>query len=84
MTYVVKSIFAPVPISQENVNVFWSASITVVAEWNHFMFMQIDNPRWLPGAVTKNSTNTKMIISKEPLDETDPSLCQNVCCMKPF
>ena len=72
------------PISQENMNVFWSDSITMVAEWNHFMFMQIDNPRWLPGAVTIKSTNTKMTISQEPLDEIDPSLCQNVSCMKPF
>ena len=48
------------------------------------MFMQIDNPRSLPGAVTKNSTNTKMKISQEPLDEIDPSLCKKVSCMKPF
>ena len=72
------------PISQENMNVFWSDSITMVPECNHFIFMQIDNPRWVPGAVTKNSTNTKMTISSEPLDEIDPTLCQNVSCMKPF
>ena len=61
-----KSSFAQMPISQENMNVFWSDSITVVPEWNHFIFMQIDNPRWPPRAVTKNSTNTKMTISQEP------------------
>ena len=60
-------------VSQENMNVFWSDSFTMVAEWNQFMFMQIDNLRWLPGAVTKNSINTKMTMSQEPLDEIDPS-----------
>ena len=59
---VCKSSFAQMPISQENMNVFWSDSITMVAEYNHFMLMQIDNPRWLPGAVTKNSINTKITI----------------------
>ena len=54
------------PVSQENMNVFWSDWITMVPEWNHFIFMQIDNPRWQPGVVTKNSTNTKMTISQEP------------------
>ena len=54
----------------------------MVAEWKHFMFMQIDSPRWRPGAVTKKSTNTKMTISQEPLDEIVPSLFQNVSCMK--
>ena len=72
------------PVSQENMNVFWSDSFTMVAEWNQFMFMQTDNLRWLPGAVTKNSINTKMTMSQEPLDEIDPSLCWNVSCMKPF
>ena len=72
------------PISQENMNVFWSDSITVVPEWKHFIFMQIDNLRWPPEAVTKNSTNTKMTIYQEPLDEIDPTLCLNVSCMKPF
>ena len=70
------------PISQENMNVFWSDSITVVPEWNHFM--QIDNPRWFPGAVTKNSINTKMTISQEACVEIDPTLYKNVSCMKPF
>ena len=65
---VYKSNFAQMPISQENMNVFCSDSITMVAEWNHCMFMQIDNPRWLLGAVTKNSTNTKLTIPKEQLD----------------
>ena len=63
---VYKSNFAQMSISQENMNVFWSDLITMVSEWNYFIFMQIDNPRWLPGAITKNSTNTKMTISQEP------------------
>ena len=46
--------------------------------------MQIDYQRWPSGAFTKNSINTKMRISQEPLVETDPTLCQNVSCMKPF
>ena len=71
-------------ISQENVYVFWSDSITMVPDWNHFTFMQIDDPRWPPGVVTKNSTYMKMTISQEPLDEIDPTLCQNVSCMRPF
>ena len=56
----------------------------MVAEWNHFMFMQIDNPRWLPGAVTENSPNMKITKSQEPPHEIDPSLFQNVSCRKPF
>ena len=40
--------------------------------------------RLLPGAITKNSINTKMTISQEPLVETDPALCQNVSSMKLF
>ena len=81
---VYKSNFAQMPISQENMNVFWSDSITMVPEWNHFIFMQIDNARWPPGAVIKNSTNTKMTTSQEPLVEIDPTLCQNVSSIKPF
>ena len=57
---VYKSSFAQMPISQENMNVFWSDSITMVPEWNHFIFMQTDNPRWPPGAVTKNSIKTQI------------------------
>ena len=48
------------------VNVFWSDSVTMVPEWTGFIVMQIDNQRWLPGAVTKNSKNTKMTVSQEP------------------
>ena len=48
-----KSNFAPMPISQENINVFWSDSITMVPEWNHFIFMQIHNPKWPPGTVKR-------------------------------
>ena len=65
-------------------NEFWSDSKIMVPEWNHFIFMQIDNPRWPPGAVTKNSIITKMTISQEPLVEIDATLCQNVSCMKPI
>ena len=69
------------PISRENINVFCSDLITMVPKWNHFIFMQIDYPRWPLGTVTKNSINTKMTISQDPLVEIDPSLCQNVSCM---
>ena len=66
-------------------NVFCSDLITMVPKWNYFIFfMQIDYPRWPPGAVTKNSINTKMTISEDPLVEIDPSLCQNVSCMNPL
>ena len=61
-------------MSQENMNVFLSVSIIMVPEWNHFIFMQIKNPRWPPGSVTKNSTNAKMTISQEPSNEID-QLC---------
>ena len=71
-------------ISQKNMNAFWSDLITMVPEWNHFIFMQTDDYRWPPGAVTKNSTNKKMTISQEPLDEIDPTLCHYVFCMKLF
>ena len=63
---------------------FCSDLITMVPKWNYFIFMQIDYPRWPPGTVTKNSINTKMTISSDPLVEIDPSLCQNVSCMKPL
>ena len=56
---VYKSKFAQIPICQENMNVFWSDLITMVPEWNHFIFMQIDNPRWPPGAVTKLAQTRK-------------------------
>ena len=71
------------PISRENVNVF-SDLISMVPKWNYFIFMQIDYPRWPPGTVTKNSINTKMTISEDPLVEIDLSLCQNVSCMNPL
>ena len=54
----------------------------MVPDLSHFIFLQIDNPRWPPGSITNNSTNTKMTISQEPLDEIDPTLCQNISCMK--
>ena len=42
---VYKSSFAQMPISQENINVFCSDLITVIPEWNYFIFMQIYYPR---------------------------------------
>ena len=54
-------------------NAFCSDLITMVPKWNYFIFMQIDYPRWPPGTVTKNSINTKMTISQDPLVEIDPS-----------
>ena len=62
-------------------NVFCSDLITMVPKWNYFIFMQNDYPRWPLGTVTKNSINTKMTISEDPLVEIDPSLCQNCSCM---
>ena len=55
-----------------------------VLEWNYFKFMQIDHPRWPLEAVTKNSINMKMTISRVPFVEINPSVCQNVSCIKPF
>ena len=65
-------------------NVVCSDLITMVPKWNYFIFMQIDYPRWLPGTVTKNSINTKVTVSQDPLVEIDPSLCQHVPCMNPL
>ena len=65
-------------------NEFCSDLITMVPKWNYFIFMQIEYPRWPPGTVTKNSINTKMTISQDPLVEIDPTLCQNVSCMNPL
>ena len=56
---VYKSNFTQMPISQENMNVFWSDSLTMVSEWNHFIFMQMDNPRWPPGTITKIAQTQK-------------------------
>ena len=60
---VYKSNFAQMPISQVNMNVFWSDLITIIPELNYFILMQTDYSRWPPGAVTKNSIRTKMTIS---------------------
>ena len=57
-------------------NGFCSDLIIMVPKLNYFIFMQIDYPRWLPGTVTKNSRNKKMIISQDPLVEIDPALCK--------
>ena len=65
-------------------NVFCSDLITMVPKWNYFIFMQIDYPRWPPGTVTKNSINTIMTISQDPLVEIDPTFGQNVYCMNPL
>ena len=70
------------PMPSENMNVLLSDLITIVPDWKHFIFMQTDYPRWPPGAVSKNSINTNMTISQEPLVEIDQTLCQ--ICMKPF
>ena len=59
-------------------NVFCSDLITMVPEWNYFIFMQIDYPRWPPGTVTKNSINHENDNILRTIDEIDPSLCQNV------
>ena len=64
-------------------NVFCSDLITMVPKWTFFIFMQIDYPRWPPGTVTKNSMNTKLTISQDPLFEIDPTFGQNVSCMNP-
>ena len=62
-------------------NIFCSNLITMVPKWKYFIFMQIDYPKWPPQSVTKNSINTRMPISQDPLVEIDLSLCQNVYCM---
>ena len=62
-------------------NVICSDLIKMVPKWNYFIFMQIDNPRWPPGTVTKNSISTKMTVSQDPLVKIDQTLCQNVSCM---
>ena len=62
-------------------NVFCSDLITVVPKWYSFIFMQIDYLIWSPRTVTKNSINTKMTISQDPLVEIDPTYGQNVSCM---
>ena len=52
-------------------NVFLSDLITMVPEWNYFIFMQIDFSRWPPGDITKNSIHMKMTIFHEPLVQID-------------
>ena len=54
-------------ISIENMIVFWSDLIKMVAELKFFKCKQINCPRWLPRAVTKKSINMKMILSEEIL-----------------
>ena len=55
-------------------------------ELNYCKFMQnlLDYPRWLPGAVTKDCKTMKMTVSQKSLIEIEPTLCQNVFCMKLF
>ena len=65
-------------------NVFCLDLLTMVPKWNYFIFTQIDYQRWPPGTVTKNSINTKMKISQDPLVEIDPALSQDVSCMNPL
>ena len=64
-------------------NVFCSNLITMVPRWNYFIFMQIYYPRWPTGTVTKNSINTKMTISQDPLVEIVLTFGQNVSSMNP-
>ena len=72
------------PMSRENAIAICSDLITMIPEWNYFIFMLIKYPRWPPGTVTKNSINTKMTVSQDPLVEISPTLCQNVSCVKPL
>ena len=65
-------------------NVFCSDLIIMVSEWNYFIFMPIDFPRWPPGTVTQSSINTKITIFQDPLVEIDPTLFQNVSCINPL
>ena len=52
------------PVSQENMNVFWSDLIKMVPKLNYFKFMQLDYPRWLLDDVTSiHSINLKMTIA---------------------
>ena len=55
-----------------------TSSLESLGITGYFIIMQIDNPRWPPGAITKKSMNMKSMV------EIDPTLCQNVSCMKPF
>ena len=57
-------------------NVFCSDLIQMVPKWNLFLCMQIDYPRWPPGSVIKNSINTKMTISQDPLVEIHPTFAR--------
>ena len=63
------------PISQENMNVFWSDSVTIVPEWNHFIFIQltIQDGHQEPLLKIAQTWKWQYLI-----------LCQNVSCMKPF
>ena len=65
-------------------NVILSDLITLGPEFNYFNLMQTDYLRRPPGAVSIININIQMIISQEPFIEIDPTLYQNVSCMKPF
>ena len=71
-------------ISQENTNAVWPDLVTMVPESNYFVFMQTDYQDGRQGPLLKKSIHTKMTISQEPLIEIDPTLCQNVSCLKLF
>ena len=47
---VYKSNFAQMPISRENMNLFWSDLTKIVPELNFFKFKQMDYPRLSPRA----------------------------------
>ena len=69
---VCKSSFAQMPISQENMNVFFVRFDHNCPGMELFQILQMGYPRWPPGAITKNSINLKTTISHEPLVEIDP------------
>ena len=48
------------PMSEENMNDIGQ----IRSQWSHFIFMQIDNPRWPPWALLKIA-QTRMTISQE-------------------
>ena len=57
----------------------------MVPEWNHFIHMQIDHPKWPSGAVTKNSINTlKWQYLKNYWLKLIKLCARTFSCMKPF
>ena len=54
------------------------AQMPIFQELNYFKFMQMNYHRRPPSDVSKKDIKMKTSISQEPLNEIDPSLCQNV------